>query len=430
MSQLSKHFCFARERTRALRPKRRDAQRAALILAATLLSAMTTLSSAHAQTWSTPSQNPALWQIVDIDRSGEPGWPYGSEDLADDGSSFQADEAGADLRSVYADAGANRLWLRAYVASENMPPAALRAFFFLDVDARDNSGGPAHGDELDPLLGTDLTFRGYERAFAVQADGEILGAFQWNASSAHWEEIPNRMPQALRAEVGRAPDPLELGSTNHGYLQVDVAPALSMLSAGCGRSTLFVRTVYDDTAARSFGDDALEEFTCSAALDPYGDPEVLRSAACDSDGDCPADGVCRDGVCLFAYACSGAADCRTNEACSAGVCVRQVDDPCSADDDCEGLVCEDSMCVACSESGARACGAGLTCSPNGGCVDTNDFRPGGSETKVQGGALTCSAGSAAGGAAGLWGCACLLGLVLRRRRARGQRSAASKPVGG
>ena len=81
--------------------QRRDARRAAFILlAATLLCTTTTLSDAHAQTWSMPNQNPALWQIVDIDRSGEPGWPYGAEDIADDGSSFQADEAGADLRST------------------------------------------------------------------------------------------------------------------------------------------------------------------------------------------------------------------------------------------------------------------------------------------------------------------------------------------
>jgi hypothetical protein len=387
---------------------------------------MTMLSSAHAQTWSMPNQNPALWQIVDIDRSGEPGWPYGSEDIADDGSSFQADEAGVDLRSVYADATANRLWLRAYVAADARPMAALRAFFFLDVDGRDNSGGPAYGDELDPLLGTDLSFRGYERAFALQADGTVLGAFQWNASSSRWQEIQNLMPPQLRAEVGRAPDPLLLGSTNHGYLQVDVDTALSTLTS-CDESALFVRVFYDDTAMRSFGDDTLEEFACSAELDPYGDPEVLRSAGCDSDADCPADGECHDGVCLFAYACSGAADCRADETCSGGVCVRQVTGSCDDDSDCEGLVCEDSMCVACSESGARACADGLTCSPNGSCVDT-DEAGGDGETKVQGGALTCSAGSAATGAAGVWGSASLLGLLWRRRRARRREAAASERV--
>jgi hypothetical protein len=88
------------------------------------------------------------------------------------------------------------------------------------------------------------------------------------------------------------------------------------------------------------------------------------------------------------------------------------------------LVCVSNSCEACSESGARACAAGLTCSPNGSCVDTDDFEPGGDggdgtpgESKVQGGALTCSAG--AGGTGALSTLLALLGgaVVLGRRRA-------------
>ncbi|HEX6244963.1 MAG TPA: hypothetical protein VFZ61_28780 [Polyangiales bacterium] len=400
-----------------------------------LLSAAT-LSSAHAQSWSDTRENPALWQIVDIDRSGEPNWPYGAEDVARDGVvSFQADEAGTDLRTVYAAADADRVWLRAYVAASSAPPAAVRAFFFLDVDGRDSSGGPAYGDELSPLLGNDLTFRGYERALGINAEGDVLGAWEWNAGQRAWSEIRNRVPQTLRAEVGSAPDPLAIGAADHGYLQVDVDHELSTLSQSCG-GALFVRLVHEGTGGRSFGDDALNEFRCSAPLDPYGDPAVLRPNRCEQDDDCPANGRCRDGVCLFAYACDAAADCRSDETCTAGRCVRVVDADCTDNRDCDGLLCVSGSCESCTESGARACADGLTCSPNGSCVDTDDFEPGGDAgggadlppgSKVQGGALTCSASGAQPGALGSLLALLAASLMLGRRRS--QRSRGTREAG-
>lgn len=388
-------------------------------------------SSAHAQSWADARQNPALWQIVEIDRSGETGWPYGAEDIAGDGAGrFQTDEAGSDVRSVYAAADADRVWLRAYVAASSAPPEAVRAFFFLDVDARDNTGGPAYGAELNALLDTDLSFRGYERAVGVSANGDVLGAWEWNAQSRSWSEIKNRIPQTVSAEVGSAPDPLRIGAQEHGYLQVSIAHELSTLNASCG-GALYVRVVHEGSANRRFADDALDEFVCEPALDPLGDPVVLRPGTCDSDNDCPANGVCRAGVCLFAYECTGAPDCRANELCTGNRCVRVVTGSCTDADDCDGLVCANGACVACTSSGARACASGLQCSPNGSCVDPDDVEPGaqpgggggdaGVEGKVQGGALTCSTQSTSPGT--LSGLASLLGLgcMLARRRARRRR---------
>ena len=375
---------------------------------------------ARAQSWSGAVDSPLLWQIVAIDRSGEPGWPYGSEDIAGDGlSRFNADEAGSDLRSVYADADADRLWLRAYVVSESAPPSAVRAFFFLNTD-RESTGGPAYGDALDPALDHSITLRGFDVAVGVGGDGTLLGVYAWDAASSAWSAVDVRPPQAAHAEAGTAPDPLALGALDHGYLQVDLVHDLAQLDQSC-EGALFVRLVYDDPASRTFGDAARDDFLCRPPLDAAGDPAVLRTFACTRDADCPADGHCTDGVCLFAYPCTRAADCPSDQTCVANRCVRQVTGTCSSAADCDGLVCDGARCVACSDSGASACPSGLVCSPNGSCVDAQDVGSGGTTlpdgARVQGGAYSCSATNKGSGGA-LLTSAALLALALGARRRR------------
>ncbi len=396
---------------------------AALLLAATL-----GVAKAQAQTWSLPRGYPTLWQIVSIDRSGEQGFPYGREDVAGDGlGSFAAEESESDLRSVYADTDAERLWLRAYVAAENEPPPALHAFFFLDTDGRDSSGGPAHGEQLAPLQADDPTRGGYERALAVRGNGTVLGAWRWDTATRTWIEIADREPQAVRAERASARDPLGIGGQqSHGYLQVDVEHALSGLNVTCA-ANLFVRLVRERSPDGAFVDDAPEDFACRAPSDVYGDPVVLRKEACSNDTQCPADSRCRDGICLIGYDCGGDEDCRSGETCTDGQCVRQVGLACDAAAACDGLVCDEARCAACSESGPRACAQGLLCAPSGACLDPDRFEPGPAtpdEAKVQGGALSCVAG--AGRTRTPMTLACLLPLALvllhqrvrRRRRAR------------
>src|SRR5688572_16119937 len=112
---------------------RRGFMRQLAIVASIVSVAVTYAVTARAQTWSSPRGRPALWQIISVDESGEAGWPYGAEDVAEDGiDSFDPDEAGADLRTVYADADATGLWIRAYVASEAAPPESVVAYFFID----------------------------------------------------------------------------------------------------------------------------------------------------------------------------------------------------------------------------------------------------------------------------------------------------------
>jgi len=399
-----------------------------LVIAALLCAGWT--SVAEAQSWSSPRTRPLLRQLVSVDASGETIWPYGGEDIAGDGaSSFAADEAGTDVRSVYADANAQRVWLRAYVAGDAKPPQSLVAFFFADTDDRDATGGPAYGTPLSPAWTSDPTPGGYERAIGVRGDGTLLGVWSWEANT--WTKLKPRKDEA-RVELGRDEDPLRIGIRVHGYAQVDVVHELSGLTESCA-GNLFVRTWHDEAAPRSFGDDDAEVFACRPPEDSYGDPAVIRTVRCDADTDCPNDGRCRDRVCLFAAPCNGDGDCRDDERCTLGSCIRVVDDPCTASAECNGLVCENGLCVACNESGARACGDSLACSPNGTCIDPGNYVPGPAEDGaggaggadagvVRGGAFHCAVQAANDRGMGAWLLALASALFLRRSARRDGRA--------
>jgi hypothetical protein len=392
---------------------------ALLTTALLTLAAFALVPSASAQTWSSPRGRPALWQIVAIDRTGEPGFPYGREDIAGDGlTTFDAGEAGTDLRSVYADGTAERLWLRSYVALEGGPPNTARFFFFIDSDARPDTGGPARGEVLEPALRKDPTDGGYERVVVVRGDATMLGVWEWSAPANAWLALAVA-EDAVRVEFGRARDPLAIGAVERGYVQVSVAADVARLDASCV-GHFFVRTWNAGMRPTAFGDDVREEAACRPAADALGDPVVLRSYTCEADAQCPASGRCREGVCLFAYDCTANEDCRNGERCTANQCVRIVDRTCSSAAECDGLACEATQCVACSESGTRACAAGLQCSPNGACVAANDFEPtGGAQIdNIQGGAFHCTAGRRADGAGGWALLSVMLGLLGRRMRTK------------
>jgi hypothetical protein len=400
----------------------------ALSLALSVLLALLHARVASAQTWSEAREDPALWQIVTIDGTGETDFPYGSEDVAGDGlGTFSAAEASSDLRSVYATTDPMRLWLRAYLAASVAPGATLDAFFFIDADARNSTGGPAQGMELDAALTKDPTSGGYEVAVRVRGNGMVQGVFAWNASMRAWLENLDAAAPEVSGEAGVSLDPLAIGQARHGYVQLALLHSLSGLSQSCG-GTLFVRVLGEGPAMRSFADDAPEELACHAAEDEHGVPIVLQPEGCDSDAQCPADGICRDGVCLFAYACDANDDCPSGYSCTQNRCVRVVSGTCDGAADCAGLVCDAARCVACTQSGARACASGLTCSPDGSCVDTDDVGGsagnGGPEGpgKVRGGAFSCALGASRASASSLVLLALAL-LVLRERRRRRTRHA-------
>jgi hypothetical protein len=401
--------------------------------AACMLLAATT---ANAQTWSSARKRPALWQIISVDATSEPDWPYDREDIAKDGeATFLTDEARTDLRTTYADADANRLWLRSYVAADEMGPD-LVAFFFVDTDLKTSSGGPATSDVIWPEFATDPSPGGYEYAIGVRGDGMVLGHYLWNESKRVFEAQTVK-PNTIAAEAGRDRDPLLIGRPSHGYVQLAIDHALSALDQSC-RARIFVR-LWNDVPSRAFGDDDVAPAACRPEQNAHGDPSVLQPDSCSSNTDCPANGRCREQVCLFAYACD---DCRDGEVCEAAQCVRKVDTRCDDDADCDGLVCEAGACVSCAESGARTCESDRLCSPDGSCVapaETTDHAGDhdSDDGGVRGGAFHCSAAAGPAMLATLPSFAWLLGLAwlparfaARRRRRRRRDAPGTDQIGG
>jgi hypothetical protein len=389
--------------------------------------------TAYAQNWSLQRERPSLLEIVAVDPTAEPAWPFGSEDIAKDGvATYAADEAAVDLRSVYADARARRLWLRAYFSAKTDASTTALTFFFIDTDLRSDTGGRAQGAELWPALTDDPSKGGYELAIGVKASGEIIGVFSWLSDKKGWSK--HASPSLLEtAERGVARDPLRLLGNDHVYTQVTLGLADAGLDDRC-LANIFVRSWNDATGARAFGDvvDSLA-MTCRPRLNAYGDPEVLRTDRCVADDTCPGAGRCREGLCVFGYECSSDEACQSGQRCQASVCVRYVQERCATSADCAGLLCESAQCVACTDSGARACAAGSVCAPDGRCLslsevgysdpdkETSDAAASGE--RVQGGSFHCSMLLPSGrGSACAWLTLLALAWHWKRRRRRRLRS--------
>jgi hypothetical protein len=395
-----------------------------------LVLALMLTSRARAQTWSLEREGPSLFEIIAVDATGEPLWPYKQEDLAGDGAQTElADEAAVDLRTAYADARAARLWLRAYVRATVAPTASSVAFFFIDTDANTKSGGSASGTQLWPAFPADPTPGGYERAVGLRGDGTLLGLFFWDAAKKQWAKQPES-PPLTATEAGIGHDPLRILGDDHGYFQASLDLSVAGLDAACG-GAIFVRLWNDANGKRSFGDDAdMKAASCHANLNRFGDPALLQSDVCTADESCPAQGHCRSGSCVFGYACGTDNECRSGEHCTAGVCTRVVDKTCKLSADCDGLVCDAGRCVACSDTGARACTSGWLCRPDGSCLaaqtasagtgpsSAGSGAAGSGAPRVRGGAFSCSAGSprASSDTALLWWALIGLGLARRTRR--------------
>ena len=359
-------------------------------------------SPTFAQTWSERRDRPALFEIVVVDETAQTLWPFGQEDVAKDGvANSMDDETAVDVRSVYADTRSDGLWVRAYVVSATAPTKSAVAFFFFDNDAKTTTGGKAEGDALFKGWSADPSAGGYELAVGMRGDGTLLGVYEWDDAKDVWTLQPDK-PVLVTLETGKARDPLRLAGDDHGYFQIKLEPRVLKLGDAC-TGPLFVRTWNDASGTRAFGD-ASDVTSCKPRLNAYGDPEVLSSDACDADSSCPAQGSCREHVCVFEYDCTLDAACRDGERCMGSVCVRVVERSCTSADDCDGLVCASGRCSACG-SGARACASGLLCTPGGTCIRPGETGTAGSGAssggrsgsgaeegeRVRGGAFTCAA---------------------------------------
>lgn len=374
-------------------------------------------STAHAQSWSTGRDTPSLSHLVALDATGELGWPFGSEDVASDGAMFAAAEQSVDLRDAYAATGDARLWLRAYVSATAAPHESLRLFVFIDADDSAVTGGSADAAEIDPELTSDPTLGGYEHALGISGDGTVIGFWSYETPTAAFVENTGG-PMSVDAEAGVDLDPLRFGANERGYLQGSIALADAEVGEACD-SNLFFRALSD------IGNDidAPARVTCvSGDSNADGVPNVVETD-CDSNADCPANGVCASGDCVYPTACGDEDDCSADETCVEGRCVADGGESCDTDAECNGLVCSDGTCEPCNTSGA-SCSSGRVCGSDGRCVGG---APGGGEggaaalvdadEKVKGGAFTCALSHRGGGTAWLLVVAGLAAFVLRRRAA-------------
>lgn len=256
-----------------------------------------------AQDWRNGRSTPLLRELVLVDATGDGFWPFDREDVAGDGLTFEPPEASVDIRSLYAAADAQRLWLRLYVAGDAEPGAQIVAFVFLDLDSDSGTGGGADATDLHARFVDDPTDGGYELAIGLRGDGTLIDAWRWDGAA--WAPEA-RADRDIQVSTGVDLDPLRFGADDHGYLQAEVDHGLTGLDATCA-TVLFARTWNE---AEDYGDlDVGDRSACvSADGDGNGAPDVIEGNDCDGDEDCAGDGDCVDGACVAGGGGDGDAD--------------------------------------------------------------------------------------------------------------------------
>jgi len=386
-------------------------------------------ATAYGATWAGGRTTPALRQVVAIDATGEPNWPYGAEDVAADGAaSFTPAEQAIDVRTAYAATDPQTFWVRVYVSSAQPPGANLHGFVFIDSDRNAATGGAAVAPEINAKFTNDPSPGGYEHVLELGDNGVALQL--WNWQGAQYVVVARPAPR-ISGEVGTDTDPIRLGGLTHGYIQASVDLAAVDLTGPCN-ANLYVRTV-NDTPALGAGDLDVGRVDGCVAADANGNgvPDVIvPPGTCTSDAQCPGGGICQGGKCVLAVACVTTADCGPGMQCTAdGRCVPVPGGACTTNADCRGLVCEGRQCVACT-TGANQCSIGQVCAPDGRCIANQG--PGGgvsgaggaslvlaADESVKGGACHCTLSGRSGstGAPALYVAAIAL-LVSRRRSPR------------
>ncbi len=429
-----------------LRP---SARRARLFALAGLCALTTLAGGAQAQTttWARGRATPRLRELVVIDRTGEPGWLFGAEDVAGDGlDAFEEAERSVDLRTAYARTASQRLWLRAYLSSETAPTAELRVFFFLDVDQNPDTGGSSEAPEIDPAFDTDSAPGGYEYVLGVAGDTAVAGVWRYDRESGAYEEV-ELPPLAAVAESGTDRDPLRREEAERAYVQVALDFEPIELTASCSASLLIRSLPLEGRGDLDMGAVAPcvpRDTDANAVPDLV---EQLPDPRCSVDSDCPAHAVCVGERCVHPGYCDADADCAAGERCTSdGLCLARGGESCEPSVGCQaGLVCSSAgQCRACDVDGA--CAAGLRCAASGRCVDADSpsgstpsgagSREGGvvllAGEEVQGGACACRlAGARSPRTSRLhrWAFGLLwLAAVARGRRRRRRAAAARWPV--
>jgi len=391
-------------------PSRRN-WRGGTLVAFLLVTAVPAL--AHAQSWVGGRTRPNPGEIVAVDRTGEPNWLFGAEDVAGDGlDAFTPPEQAIDIRSAYAASVAGDFYFRVYVSGTATPPDDISGYVFINADRNTQSGGSAVAPEIDARFSSDPSDGGYEYVFAVQGNGSVLDLWEWDETAGQFATAM-LMQNRADAEAGTDTDPVTSSPSEHGYLQGWIELDLVGLDESCS-ADLYFRSLQDST---DLGDGDLEVGLVGPchpgdANDDGVPDRWVPEDGCNANDECPINSVCIDRRCVFTGVCDEDADCAGDEECTAdGYCVAQDGDSCSENADCSTRLCEDGSCARCGADGD--CSDGYRCGADGRCVSEDDASTstdgdGDSgvtldpEDEVQGGACTCAmpgavAGSSSGG---------------------------------
>jgi len=384
-------------------------------LALSAFALVTWSASAHAQnTWVDNRTTPTLDEIVAVDKTGEPNWLYGFEDLVGDGETFAQQEQSIDIRTAYAAADNSRFWARVYVSDPSNAGGNVTVYVFIDTDKSPSTGGGADADEIDSRFTTDPGNGGYEHVLQIGGNGSI-SVWDWEQAMTAFVEMPPMADQAL-AEIDQDVDPIEINSIEHGYLQGSVELALVGLTAQCN-ADLFFRSIQQGGTAT--GDLDVGVIGPCVPLDDNGDdvPDIaVPPDGCISDDQCPGGGVCVNGHCFVPEQCLQDSDCDADERCQDGVCVPIGGASCDNNYDCDDLVCRDDTCQPCTP-GSDECGNGRVCNGDGRCIGGVTLEPG---QEAQGGSFTCAIAPTTRPLAALVAFATALAALLRRRTQRRQ----------
>ncbi len=375
-------------------------------------------SIAQAATWIAGRTTPNVDELVTVDGTGETLWIYGGEDIAGDGNTFNPPEPSLDIRTAYATSDTSRFWARTYVSDPNAPGANVLVFVFIDADQNAATGGSAAATSIDPRFTTDPSLGGYEHVVAMRGNGTVHGLWHYNAGTMAFD-AENLNPNDATAEAGVDTDPILLGSSTHGYLQVAINHAKVGLAPAC-QARLYFRSL--DAGGSGPSDADVGESAPCIAVDGNNDgvPDVLvPEQGCTSDAQCPFYGICVDGRCVVGRPCDGPEDCASGEVCDDGRCVAAPGGACDDTEECGDLVCVGGNCNACTPGGDE-CGTGRRCGPDGRCTDGSSTGAGGVDLgpgdQVQGGPCACGlVPTSESTRVAVAAFAALAGLALRRR---------------
>ena len=392
--------------------------RSAILAGILAAGASAVATSAQAATWLTPRTTPRLTELVAVDKTGEANWIYGQEDVSGDGLGvFAAPEQSIDLRTAYAATDATRFWVRVYVSEANAVPATTTVYVFIDADKNPATGGKTSSVDLSPSFTADTSPGGYEYVIGLLGNGTVSNVWQWRTVPApQYTVVTVPTPADAVGEIGHDLDAIRIGNAQHAYVQGAVTLGLVGLTPPCD-ANLYVRSANPSGAS----DLDMSFATSCVPVDANGDkvPDILvPPPGCTTDAQCPQGGVCQNGTCALAPPCVTDASCANGFVCSAdGRCVPKGGAACTTNAQCNGLVCVNKACVACTQGGTE-CGAGARCAANGTCVGSTGTTPLSPTAQVEGGAFNCGVTSGSGDGFALVAMGSLMLLLRVRRRRR------------